>query len=244
MQLLDFNGIALPERVVAYAVPRRVDVMRVRIAGGGSYAMGASFDAQEYGAEGMYYDAVTGWIRDSVLDQLRGYMGLPYTLRGQTANGDIRRCTAWLTEINPTHDNESAAGNFQRVSLRFSADPFWVSDELRIIEPSSSTTMLANNSGNTTTRAIKFTLTPAANISSLTLTAGDVSLVYDAALTTSDTLVIDVEAGTVKKNGTNVYGSVTLPDTQAALFEFAIGYNTITASSAVTGRVEYRSCWI
>lgn len=244
MQLLTFNGIALPERVVAYAVPRRVDVMRMRIAGGGSYAMGASFDTQEYGAEGMYYDAATGWIRDSVLDQLRGCMGLPYTLRGQTANGDIRRCTAWLTEINPTHDNESAAANIQRVSLRFSVDPFWYDDSLILIEPVASNTMIAFNSGNAVSQTIKFTLTPAANAASLTLTCGDVSLVYDAALTTSDTLVIDVEAGTVKKNGTNVYGNTTRPDTQMALFELAVGENTITASTAVTGRVEYRSCWV
>lgn len=244
MQLLDFNGIALPERVVVYAVPRRVDVARMRIAGGGSYAIGASFDAQEYGAEGMYYDAATGWIRDSVLDQLRGYMGLPYTLRGQTASGDIRRCTAWLTEINPTHDNESAAGNFQRVALRFSAEAFWYDDGLSVIEPAASTTMIAFNSGNAVSRNIKFTLSPSANAANLTVTAGSISLTYGAALLTTDVLVIDAIAGTITKNGTNVYGNTTRADTQMALFELAIGENTITASTAVTGRVEYRGCWV
>lgn len=244
MQLLDFGSVPLPDRMAVYAVPRRVDVARMRITGSGSYAMGASFDAQEYGAEGLYYESRAGWIRDTVLDQLRGCMGLPYTLRGQVGDGSIRRCTAWLTEINPTHDNESAAGNFQRVSLRFSGDPFWYDDALAVIEPVAATTLITINSGNAVSRNIKFTISPTANVANLTLTAGSVSLTYGAALLTTDVLVIDASTGTVTKNGTNVYGNTTRPDTQMALFELAKGLNTITASSAVTGRVEYRGCWV
>lgn len=244
MRLLDFDGIALPDRMAAYAVPRRVDVSRMRVAGGGSYALGASWDAQEYGAEGLYYDSSAGWIRDEVLDDLRKRMGLPYTLRGQVANGSIRRCEAWLTEINPAHDNESCAANIQRVSLRFSALPFWYEDALTVIEPVAKTTLLALNSGNAISRHIKFTISPAANVANLTLTADDVSLVYGASLLTTDVLVIDTMAGIVTKNGLNAYGSTTRPDTQMSLFELGLGLNTITASSAVSGRVEYRGCWV
>lgn len=244
MQLIDFGGTPLPDRMAVYAVPRRVDVARMRIAGGGSYAMRTSFDAQEYGAEGLYYESRAGWIRDTVLDQLRGCMGLPYTLRGQVADGSIRRCDAYLTEINPTHDNESSAANIQRVSLRFSASPFWYDDALTVIEPVAATTLIAINSGNAVSRNIKFTISPTANVASLTLTAGDVSLTYDAALLTTDVLVVDALTGAVTKNGVNVYGNTARPDTQMALFELAAGLNTITASSAVTGRVEYRGCWV
>jgi len=244
MQLLDFGGIPLPDRMAAYAVPRRIEVSRMRIAGGGSYALGASWDVQEYSADGLYYESSVGWMRDTVLDQLRGCMGLPYTLRGQVADGSIRRCDAYLTEINPAHDNESCAANIQRVSLRFSALPFWYEDALTVIEPVAATTMLAVNGGNAVSRHIKFTLSPTTNVSSLTLTAGSVELTYDAALLPTDVLVIDAMAGTVTKNGVNVYGNTARPDTQMALFELVTGENEIELTHPVTGRVEYRGCWI
>lgn len=244
MQLIDFGGIPLPDRMAVYAVPRRADVARMRIVGGGSYAMGASWDAQEYGAEGLYYNSSTGWIRDTVLDQLRGCMGLPYTLRGQVADGSIRRCDAYLTEINPVHDNESSAANIQRVSLRFSASPFWYDDALAVIEPVAATTMLALNGGNAVSRNIKFTISPSTNVANLTLTAGSVSLTYGAALLTTDVLVIDALAGTVTKNGVNAYGNTARPDTQMALFELVTGENEIEVTHPVTGRVEYRGCWV
>ena len=244
MQLIDFGSIPLPDRMAVYAVPRRIEVSRMRIAGGGSYALGASWDVQEYGAEGLYYESSVGWIRDAVLDQLRGCMGLPYTLRGQVADGSIRRCDAYLTEINPAHDNESCAANIQRVSLRFSASPFWYDDALAVIEPVAATTMLALNGGNAVSRSVKFAISPAANVANLTLTAGSVSLTYGAALLTTDVLVIDALTGAVTKNGVNVYGNTTRADTQIALFELATGENEIELTHPVTGRVEYRGCWV
>jgi hypothetical protein len=244
MQLLDFGGIPLPDRMAAYAVPRRIEVSRMRIAGGGSYALDASWDVQEYSADGLYYESSVGWIRDTVLDQLRGCMGLPYTLRGQVADGSIRCCDAYLTEINPVHDNESSAANIQRVSLRFSASPFWYDDGLTVIEPVAATTMLAVNGGNAVSRHIKFVISPTANVANLALTAGGTELTYDAALLTTDVLVIDALTGAVTKNGVNTYGNTTRPDTQMALFELATGENEIEVTHPVTGRVEYRGCWV
>lgn len=244
MQLLDFSGIPLPDRMAVYAVPRRIEISRMRVAGGGSYALGASWDVQEYNADGLYYESSTGWIRDAVLDQLRGCMGLPYTLRWQVADGSIRRCDAYLTEINPVHDNESSAANIQRVSLRFSASPFWYDDALAVIEPVAATTMLALNGGNAVSRNIKFTISPSTNVANLTLTAGSVSLTYGAALLTTDVLVIDALTGAVTKNGVNAYGNTARPDTQMALFELVTGENEIELTHPVTGRIEYRGCWV
>lgn len=248
MQLLDFNNIALPDRAVVYEIPATVAVSRMTIAGAliGGYALGAHHETRKYRVEGVYLRG--GTTPNDVaakIDQLRASMGVTGLLRQKMRDGSIRRCNAWLTSISPAYDNLSAATKAQPVAIEFEADSFWYSDSLIVIEPSSSTTMIAINEGNAVTQQIKFTLSPVANVSSLTLTCGSVSLVYGAALTTSDTLVIDVAAGVVTKNGTNVYGNVTLPDTQMALFELAANSeNEITASSAVTGRVEYRECWV
>ena len=222
------------------------DINEMRVTGrNGAYdLLGDGFQVgnQSYAAEFLVVNDCDD-PQNKLIDQLRGAIQATGDLIGEFDTGR-RRAKARLVSVKSEPNFNDIRAGIHRVICEFRAAPFWDSDSLILIEPDASTTMIALNSGNAVSRAIKFTLTPAANISSLTLTSGDVSLVYDAALTTSDTLVIDVEAGTVKKNGTNVYGSVTLPDTQAALFEFAIGYNTITASSAVTGRVEYRSCWV
>jgi hypothetical protein len=248
MQLLDFNGIALPDRSVAYEIPATVAVSRMAITGAiiGGYALGAHHETRKYRVDGAYLrSATTPTDADAKIDQLRASMGITGVLRQKMRDGSIRRCNAWLTAMSPTHDNLSAISQAQRLVADFEADSFWYSDSLIVIEPSSSLTMLAINEGNAVTRQIKFTLSPAANVASLTLTCGSVSLVYGAALTTSDVLVIDVAAGTVTKNGVNVYGNTSRPDTQMALFELAANSeNEITASAAVTGRVEYRECWI
>lgn len=248
MQLLDFNDIALPDRAVSYEIPATVSVSRMAIAGAfiGGYALGAHHETRKYRVEGIYLRGdTTPNDAAAKIDQLRASMGITGVLRQKMRDGSIRRCNAWLTAISPAYDNLSAATKAQPVTIEFEADSFWYSDSLILIEPSSSTMMLAVNEGNAITRQIKFTLSPAANVSSLTLTCGDIEIVYDAALATSDVLVIDAAAGTVTKNGTNVYGNATIPDTQMALFELAANSeNEITASSAVTGRVEYRECWV
>lgn len=247
MQLLDFNGIALPDRAASYEIPATVAVSRMAIAGAfiGGYALGAHHETRKYRVEGIYLrgDTTPNDVAAKI-DQLRASMGVTGILRQKVRDGSIRRCNAWLTFISPVYNNLSAATKAQPIAIEFEADSFWYSDSLIPIEPSSSTTMIANNIGNAITRQIKFTLSPAANVASLTLTCGDIEILYDAALTTSDVLVIDAAAGTVTKNGTNVYGNTIMPDTQVALFELAAGMNTIAASSAVTGRVEYRGCWV
>ncbi len=248
MQLLDFNGIALPDRAVSYEIPATISVNRMAIAGAliGGYALGTHHETRRYAVSGLYLrDANDNMSADRLIDQLRATMGNVGVLRQKMRDGSIRRCNAWMTKCQPTYDNLSSATRAQPVAIEFEADSFWYSDSLIVIEPSSSLTMLAINEGNAVTRQIKFTLSPAANVAGLTLTCGDIEIVYDAALTTSDVLVIDAAAGTVTKNGANAYGNTTRPDTQMALFELAANSeNEIAASSAVTGRVEYRECWV
>ena len=248
MQLLDFNGIALPDRAVAYEIPATVAVSRMAIAGAliGGYALGAHHATRKYRVEGVYLrGGTTPNDADAKIDQLRAAMGVTGLLRQKMRDGSIRRCNAWLISISPVYNNLSAASTAQPVAIDFEADSFWYSDSLILIEPSSSLTMLAINEGNAITRQIKFTLSPAANIGALGLACGEIALDYDAPLLTSDTLVIDVAAGTVTKNGVNAYGNTSRPETQMALFELASGSkNMIWASSAVTGRIEYREAWI
>lgn len=248
MQLLDFNGIALPDRAVSYEIPATISVSRMAIAGAfiGGYALGAHHETRRYAVNGLYLrDINNSMSADRLIDLLRATMGNVGVLRQKMRDGSIRRCNAWLTKCQAEHNNQSAATRVQPVTLEFEADSFWYSDSLIVIEPSSSTTMLAINEGNAITRQIKFTLSPAANVESLTLICGGVSFVYGAALTTSDVLVIDAAGGTVIKNGVNAYGDTTRPETQMALFELASGSkNMIWASSAVTGRIEYREAWI
>ena len=246
MRLLSFNGIEFTGMESAYRMSVDADINEMRVTGrNGAYdLLGDGFQVgnQSYAAEFLVVNDCDD-PQNKLIDQLRGAIQATGDLISEFDTGR-RRAKARLVSVKSEPNFNDIRAGINRVICEFRAAPFWYSDSLILIEPVASNTMIAFNSGNAVSQAIKFTLTPAANAGSLTLTCGDVSLVYDAALTTSDTLVIDVEAGTVKKNGTNVYGNTTRPDTQMALFELAVGENTITASTAVTGRVEYRSCWV
>jgi len=248
MRLISFDGIQFTGLESAYEMSAQAQVSEMRISGAsGDYDLTGGeglFGNQTYQADFLIVDGCDGDTGASLINKLRGAMQRRGVLLAEFEAGSRRRIDAKLmsVEIAPTFNDIRAGIN--RIKCKFRAPPFWYSDSLILIEPSSSLTMLAINEGNAVTRQIKFTLTPAANIGALGLACGDIVLDYDAPLLTSDTLVIDVAAGTVTKNGVNAYGNTSRPDTQMALFELAAGDNTIAASSAVTGRVEYRECWI
>lgn len=221
-------------------------VQEMQIAGGdGAYDLTGSegrFDNQSHEASFSYIEGCSE-RGELLLDQLRGAMMRSGVLLAEF-HGSRRRVDAKLVGVKSAPTFNDIRSGIHRVVLQFRAAPFWYDDGLSAIEPVAGTTMLAGNSGNAVSRNIKFTISPAANVANLTLTAGSVSLVYGATLVTTDALVIDAMVGTVTKNGTNAYGNTTRPDTQMALFELAKGENIITASSAVTGRIEYRGCWV
>ena len=157
MQLLDFNGIALPDRAVAYEIPATVAISRMDIAGAriGGYVLGAHHDTRKYAVNGLYLrDINDSMSADRLIDQLRATMGAQGVLRQKMRDGSVRRCNAWLTKCQPAHNNQSAATRAQPVTIEFESDSFWYSDSLVVIEPLLSTLMLAINEGNAVTQQI------------------------------------------------------------------------------------------
>lgn len=246
MRFISFANVEFTGLDSAYEMSALARVQEMQIAGGnGAYDLTVGegrFDNQTYEASFSYVEGCSE-RGEEILDQLRGAMMRSATLIAEF-HGARRRVEAKLVSVKSSPTFADIRSGIHRVALQFRASPFWYEDALTVIEPVAATTMLAVNGGNAVSRNIKFVISPTANVANLTLSAGSVELTYDAALLTTDVLVIDAMAGTVTKNGVNVYGNTARPDTQMALFELVTGLNTITASSAVTGRVEYRGCWV
>jgi len=246
MRLISFAGVEFTGMDSSYEMSALARVQEMQIAGGnGAYDLTVGegrFDNQTYEASFSYVEGCSE-RGEEILDQLRGAMMRSATLIAEF-HGARRRVEAKLIGVKSSPTFAGIHSGIHRVALQFRASPFWYDDALAVIEPVAATTMLAVNGGNAVSRSVKFAISPAANVANLTLTAGSVSLTYGAALLPTDVLVIDAANGTVTKNGTNAYGNTTRPDTQMALFELAKGKVAIVASSAVTGRVEYRGCWV
>ena len=182
---------------------------------------------------------------DSVIDQLRGAMNAPGVLRQKMRDNTIRRCNAYLVSVNPIYDNASSATNAQPLSLEFESDEFWHDDALTVSDLTSATTLYTVNVGNAVTTKLKITITSAiASTLTIANTTNSEALVYGAAKASGAVLVIDGDAGTVMVDGANVYGNTSRADTQIALLSLVAGVNKLTFSAAVTGRVEYRGCWV
>lgn len=248
MQLLSFNDIALPDRAVGYEIPATVAISRMDIAGAriGGYVSGARHETRKYSIGGLYLrNSNDDMSADRLIDQLRGSMGRIGVLRQKMRDGSIRRCNAWLTKCQPTHNNQSSATRAQPVTIEFESDEFWCDDALTVSPLTSATTLYAVNSGNAATTKLKITITSAiASTLTITNTTNGEALVYGAAKASGAVLVIDGDAGTVTVGGVNVYGNTSRADTQIALLSLVAGPNKLTFSAAVTGRVEYRGCWV
>lgn len=246
MRLISFANAEFTGLDSAYEMSALARVQEMQIAGGnGAYDLTVGegrFDNQTYEASFSYAEGCSE-RGEEILDQLRGAMMRSATLIAEF-HGARRRVEAKLVSVKSSPTFADLRSGIHRVALQFRASPFWYEDALTVIEPVAATTMLAVNGGNAVSRNIKFTLSPTMNVSSLTLSAGGTELTYDAALLTTDVLVIDAMAGTATKNGVNVYGNTARPDTQMALFELVTGENEIELTHPVTGRVEYRGCWV
>ena len=248
MQLLSFNGIDIPDRAVAYEIPAITTVSRATVAGArvGGFALGITHPTRRYRVEGVFVRSSTKPLAvDSVIDQLRGAMATVGVLRQKMRDTTIRRCNAYLVSVAPIYDNVSSATNAQSLALEFESDEFWCDDALSVSDLASATTLYAVNAGNAATAKLKITITSAiASTLTVTNTANSEALVYGAAKSSGVSLVIDADAGTVTADGINVYGNTSRADTQIALLSLAAGVNKLTFSAAVTGRVEYRGCWV
>ena len=248
MQLLSFNDIDIPDRAVTYEIPAIATVARATVAGSrvGGFALGITHPTRRYRVEGIFVRSDTKpYAVDSVIDQLRGAMAAVGVLRQKMRDTTIRRCNAYLVSVNPVYDNVSSATNAQPLALEFESDEFWHDDALTVSDLSSATTLYAINSGNAATTKLKITITSAiASSLTITNTTNSEALVYGVAKANGAVLVIDGDAGTVTVNGANVYGNTSRADTQIALLSLVAGVNKLTFSAAVTGRVEYRGCWV
>ena len=248
MQLLSFNDIDIPDRAVTYEIPAIATVARATVAGSrvGGFALGITHPTRRYRVEGIFVRSDTKpYAVDSVIDQLRGAMAAVGVLRQKMRDTTIRRCNAYLVSVNPVYDNVSSATNAQPLALEFESDEFWHDDALTVSDLSSATTLYAINSGNAATTKLKITITSAiASSLTITNTTNSEALVYGVAKANGAVLVIDGDAGTVTVDGANVYGNTSRADTQIALLSLVAGVNKLTFSAAVTGRVEYRGCWV
>ena len=249
MQLLDFNGIALPDRAVGYEIPATVAVSRMAIAGAriGGYVLGAHHDTRKYAVNGLYLrDINDSMSADRLIDKLRATMGAQGVLRQKMRDGSIRRCDAWLTKCQPTHDNQGAATRAQPVAIEFESDGFWHEETAQNRVLKNAIESFCANAGNVAcvehfrieiTSAIVAPLT-------ITNTRNNYVLTYDAAKVAGVVLAIDCGAGTVLSGGINAYGNASRSDTQMELMRLEAGWNRLAFSQAVTGVVSYRYAWI
>lgn len=247
MRLLSFNGIEFTGMESAYRMSVDADINEMRAAGrNGAYDLlgdGFQIGNQSYAAEFLVVDDCDD-PRNQLIDQLRGAIQTPGDLIGEFDTGR-RRAKARLVSVKSEPNFNDIRAGINRVICEFRAAPFWHDDALTVSPLTSATTLYAVNSGNAVTTKLKITITSAiASTLTITNTTNGEALVYGATKANGAVMVIDGDAGTVTVDGANVYGNTSRADTQIALLSLAAGTNKLAFGAAVTGRVEYRGCWV
>lgn len=248
MQLLDFGGIALPDRMAAYEIPASAAVSRVAVAGGrvGSYVLGTKHETRKYTASGLFlrsqaypYDA------DRNVDQLRRMVGVTSTLRQKMRDGSIRCCEAILISCNAENNNQSAASLAQPIAFEFESDEFWREETPQIRVLTNALESSCANVGNEQCINIKIEVSSQITKPLIISNARNgYALTYDAAKAVGQTLIIDGFASTVTVNGANAYGNMTIPDSQIELMKFESGWNKLQFNQPVTGAIKYNHTWL
>lgn len=247
MQLLDFGGVPLPDRMAVYEIPAAATVSRVAVAGRrvGGYVLGTKHETRKYTASGLFLRSQTyPYDADRIIDQLRGMVGLYGMLRQKMRDGSVRRCDVILIGCKAEYNNQSAASRAQPVLLEFESDELWHEDSLVVEDLTNATTLYAVNAGNAPTTRLKITITSAiATTLTVINTANGESLTYGVAKLNGVALEIDCEFGMVTAGGLNAYSNTSRADTQMPLLSLSAGENVLQFSTPVTGRVEYRGCY-
>lgn len=249
MQLLDFSGIPLPDRMAVYEIPATATVSRIATAGRrvGGYVFGTKHETRKYTASGLFlrsesfpYDA------DRIIDQLRGMVGATGTLRQKMRDGSVRRCDAILISIKAEYNNRSAVSRAQPIALEFESDEFWHEETPQIRVLNGANEALCANAGNAPCSAYLSIEIASAATNPLTITnvRNGYTLSYGAAKAAGVALVINCGAGTVVAGGVNVYGNTNMPDTQMELMRLESGWNRLQFNQLVTGVVRYHHTWI
>jgi len=247
MRLLSFNGIEFTGMESAYRMSVDADINEMRVAGrNGAYDLlgdGFQIGNQSYAAEFLVVDDCNE-PQNRLIDKLRGAVQTTGDLIGEFDTGR-RRTKARLVLVKSEPNFNDIRAGINRVVCEFRAAPFWHDDALTVSPLTSATTLYAVNSGNAVTTKLKITITSAiAAALTITNTTNGEALVYGAAKANGAVLVIDGDAGTVTVDGVNVYGNTSRADTQIALLSLAAGENILSFNVPVTGRVEYRGCFV
>lgn len=135
----------------------------------------------------------------------------------ETSSGDERWTYARVTDITMPTTHDSVSDKLTEVMVDFQvALPFWYADSADSPQTEScsgsATSFTITNAGNATAVPV-ITIDPSTNLVSGVTVQRIVSAVvvdqvdYDAALLSSDTLVIDCRSLTVKKNGSDAYST-------------------------------------
>lgn len=203
------------------------------------------------------------------------YSDIKYAARGRgllkRTNGTVwQRATAKVTAITDTTTPSDVYARTKRMSVTFTAEPYWYNDILTTLSFSGVSVLDAHDPGNDgNARAVKYAvLTITSSVVNPFIFAtvpasggyfyGEVDYgegLFDGTTTggtestftytagTSTTLTIDAGNSTVREGSTDKYEEITLPDTQMALFWLEPGGSTFTFNQAVTGTLEFRSAW-
>lgn len=269
----EFNGQALPRGNFSLVLPRTFAANRLRPTGAllGDYDLDGVANRlvqQQYQAEftvaacdvNAAIDAILGATRRSGLLKI-------------TDNATTRRATAKVETINDVTTIDDWVSKRTRLAVQFSVEPYWYSESLTTLTFTSSTYVslrTSYNSGNA--RAIKYVVLTITSAVAAPLTINVIptgpyyygeflygvraygastpsnqtvegaQLVYGAS--TTGTLVINAGASTVQEDGVDVYANVTRPGTQMALLWLDPGPQVMRFSQAVTGTLQFRSCWV
>lgn len=247
MRLLSFNGIEFTGMESAYRMSVDADINEMRAAGrNGAYDLlgdGFQIGNQSYAAEFLVVDDCDD-PRNQLIDQLRGAIQTPGDLIGEFDTGR-RRAKARLVSVKSEPNFNDIRAGINRVICEFRAAPFWHDDALTVSPLTSATTLYAVNSGNAVTTKLKIAVTSAiASTLTITNTTNGEALVYGAAKTSGVVLVIDCETGAVTVDGVNAYGNTSRADTQMELLSLVAGQNKLIFNPAVSGKIEYRGCWV
>lgn len=245
MILTQFDDAALPGQQSKFEFPR-VAVHETLVptgSRGGAYDLyGVRSPIQElqYGYEFLF----TGGERTR-LEEVLAKVGYRSTLKAKMYDGSYRQCQAkMLSAAESTSESEETALALRSVKCVFAAEPYWYDDMATQVDLAASTQALLLNDGNARAiRGLKFTINPTVT-SGFTITNQTNGQYLTVNTTISSALMVDCGLQLVLVGSTNVYANTARPDTQIEFLSLEPGINQIVFSLAVTGQIEYRSCWL
>lgn len=245
MKLVQFGDIALPSTQSKFDMPRTAVHQTLSPTG----SRGGSYDL--YGVQSPINDQALGYEfvfrggERSVLDDVLGKIGRRDTLIAALYDGTRRQANAKLLSVSEsTLTREETSLGLRKVKCDWTAEPYWYDDTATQVDLVATTQALVVNDGNARAiRGLKFTLNP--TLASGVQISNDSNGQYLTVSTNvTSVLVIDCGAQSALMGATNVYANTTRPDTQIEFLSLEPGLNVLRFSVAVSGQVEYRSCWL